>query len=202
MGVVRPLWPRLAVGLAFRVWRLRFAFFSAPCPLSLRARSLLVRFGCLLPGLFWGWLMSSSVSGFVPFVPSASAVSLGRSGFASSVVPVRGLGFSGGVVSRASWVSGSSAAPAFLPSSVGASALWVWFAGSSAPLVCLVGAFGGVSGCAPLVSAVASALSSGEAVFPVVAAGPSGVAASGFFCGLAAVGPGSSAAPAVGSFAL
>jgi hypothetical protein len=142
------------------------------------------------------------MSSFSSFVPSASAVSLGRSGFASSVVPVRGLGFSGGVVSRASWVSGAPSAPVFLPSSVGASALWVWFVGSSAPLVCLVGAFGGVSGCAPLVSSVASALSSGEVVFPVVACGPSGVAASGFFCGLAAVGPGSSVAPAVGSFAL
>jgi len=150
--------------------------------------------------LFWGWLMSSSSSRFAPFVPVASSVSLGRSGPAASVVPVRGLGFVGAVVVRSAWVAGPAAAPSFLPSSAGASALWVWFAGSSAPLVCLVGAVSPAS-LALLAGSVSSAGRSGVPVFPVVAAGASGVAASGYFCGLASAGPGASVAPAAGSFA-
>ena len=173
-----------------------FVFASSAC-FGLGLFSLSVSVACSV--CFGGVLVASS-SLFVPFVPSASAVSLGRSGFASSVVPVRGLGFSGGVVSRSAWVSGPASAPVFLPSRVGASALWVWFAGSSAPLVCLVGALSSAD-LSSLVASASSAASSGSPVFPVVAAGASGVAASGYFCGLSASGPGSSAVPAVGSFA-
>jgi hypothetical protein len=195
---------------AFRFWRVWFASFLRSFGFGrlpfVPSVPLFVLCGSV--GSSWGFLegclMTSSVSGsvpvFVPFVPSASAVSLGRSGFASSVVPVRGLGFSGGVVSRSAWVSGSVSAPVFLPSRVGASALWVWFAGSSAPLVCLVGALSSAD-LSSLVASASSAASSGSPVFPVVAAGASGVAASGYFCGLSASGPGSSAVPAVGSFA-
>jgi len=140
------------------------------------------------------------MASFVSFVPAPSSVSLGRSGVASSVVPVRGLGFVGGVVARSSWGSGPFASPVWLPSSEGAAFLAVWFVGVSAPLVCLVSALS-ASDLSALVASAASAGSSGVPVFPVVAAGASGVAASGYFCGLAASGPGASAAPAAGVFA-
>jgi len=127
---------------------------------------------------------------FVSFVPSASAVSLGRSGAASSLAPVRGLGFSGGVVVASGWVTGSAHAGwRAVDSSASASGLAVFFDGVADPLVCLKGALCPADFDA-LRESVASAGLSGVSVFPVVACGRSGVAASGYFCGLAASAPG------------
>ena len=184
--------------------------FVPPCPVGLvgfsvrclaccsrlsflRARSL--RFGWLCP-----CLSVFSMASFASFVPAPSSVSLGRSGVASSVVPVRGVGFVGGVVSASSWAAGAASSPSFLPSSAGASLFCVWVGSSPLPLVCLVSALSPAD-LASLVASVSSAGSSGVPVFPVVAAGVSGVSASGFFCGLASAAPGSLVAPAAGSFA-
>jgi len=123
---------------------------------------------------------------------------------ASAVVPVPGLGFRGGAVVGSSWVAGSSRSGWFASSEASASGLAVWFRGRSRPLVCLVRAFEG--GLDALRASVASAGASGAVVYPVVAVGVSGVAASGFFCGLASepsAGGASlvAATPVVGSFA-
>lgn len=129
--------------------------------------------------------VSMSVS-FSPFVPVASSVLL-RGVPAASVVPVPGrLGSSGGVVAGAAWVSGPLSGLVEVPR-VGASGVAVWFAGSSAPLVCLVAALSAAD-LALLVASVESACASGSVVFPVVGCG-SGRPAPGFLCGLSASGP-------------
>ena len=137
---------------------------------------------------------------FVPFVPSASSVFLGGVA-AASLVPVAGVGFSGGVLVGSSWVArGSGGGPRWV--GVASASLSVgfavWFAGSSVPLVCLSAALP-PSAFESLRSSVRSAGASAASVFPVVAVGAGGRAAPGFFCGLAASGP-VAASPVVGSF--
>lgn len=121
------------------------------------------------------------------FVPSASSVSL--PGGCSAVVPVpSALGASGGVVSGSAWVVRSGGVWVSAPPA-SASALAVRFVGVGVPLVCLRAALPASGAFARLGAAVAAAGLSGSAVFPVVGVGASGVAASGFFCGLSASGP-------------
>jgi len=126
---------------------------------------------------------------FVSFVPSASAVSL-RGYPAAALVPVRGLGLSGGVVVSSTWVFGSARSGwREVDSEASASGLAVFFDGVIEPLVCLKAALCPADFVA-LRESVASAGLAGVPVFPLVAAGLSGVAASGYFCGLAASAPG------------
>jgi len=115
------------------------------------------------------------MASFSPFVPAASAVSLGGS-VSSAVVPVRGLGLRGAVV------EGSDLSP-------DGSRFFVWFVGVPEPLVCLRAAFAAPADFVSCVKSVASAGAAGVPVFPVVAVGASGVAASGYFCGLDSVSP-------------
>ena len=137
---------------------------------------------------------------FVSFVPAASAVSL-RGYPAVALVPVRGLGLSGGVVASSTWVFGSARSGWHeADSEASASGLAVFFDGVPEPLVCLKAALCPADFVA-LKESVRSAVVSGVPVFPLVAAGSSGVAASGFFCGLSASAPGAPlSAPARGSF--
>jgi hypothetical protein len=136
---------------------------------------------------------------FVPFVPSASSVFLAGVA-ASSLVPVAGVGFSGGVLLGSSWVARGFGGPRWVgvASASLADGFAVWFAGSSVPLVCLSAALP-PSAFESLRSSAASAGASAASVFPVVAVGAGGRAAPGFFCGLAASGP-VAASPVVGSF--
>ena len=135
------------------------------------------------------------------FVPSVSSVFL--PGGCSAVVPVpSALGFGGGVVAGSAWVSRVRGVWVSAPSA-SASGLAVRFVGVSAPLVCLRAALPASGSFARLVSVVSSAAASGVVVFPVVAVGARGAAASGFFCGLSASAPSAPVAAAVpaGSFA-
>ena len=159
--------------------------FSAVLP-SGSLVALAFRLVVLLP--FVGCLMAS----FVSFCPaSAGSVKLGRSS-ASSLFPVDGVGVTGCVVVKAMWFSGSARSPLAVSSAAGAAGIWLVVvspAGVRSELFCLSVALS-PSDLGLLVASCTSAVKSKALVFPVVAAGSSDVAASSYFCGLAAAGPG------------
>ena len=200
------------------IFGVRVPSWGSVPPLVFRSVSWGVVLGALFGVLFWlscfrvrclrfGWwcvaVWGLPVASSSSFVPSASSALL--PGGVSAVVPVpSSLGSVGGVVVGSAWVSRSRGV--VLPWSgpaASAPALAVWFAGSSVPLVCLRSALPASGALARLASAASAAGASGSVVFPVVAVGASGVAASGFFCGLSASAPVAPSAAVVvpGSFA-